>query len=1040
MSLYRPNSNKTFIFAVLFLFLVVLLMIPLRPSVWDREETLLETKDTAQQIGSDTLLRRDSLVLTTISIQDTQVTFVPNADSTALDTNFVVQTVEAVDTTIVSLTIPPSQPVVIKKAETTGPNLLFLLWWFFLFVALAGIIYRWLTTRWQKQYWLEYNAKLQPLATLSNSNPNINFDFSELSSKTIAIDKPNVLVTQDSIIETTEELIVEPETISDNPTKEKEEPVPLETETEQKTIESELASSTVTTQRAKTPFNRRWYVLLLVEYFGRLPRILFEMGRGISSIFSFFSTGNQKRKPLDLKWQDGVSVIMLLFFILCKAVIFPNQPTSVIENICLGLFVWGVPALLRLHWGLGVVGILLILGEVVSLIIYIVLQALKDMEPSDGDYTVPLIGLAVSVGIILLYWANKKGLFRKFKSLKTILFISIAVGAYFMFLPFINDWNQTLGLYNGFGDLVAKLIGIYILYQIVIGILKTNVEKAERIAPNLATTSTISANTTSNKEPFSKDEKVSKPLSPEELKELFRTPNWYKKADLDQFDMISMPNMQLYAQSEFIVLYLPDGINLRQLYLSNNNFQEIPYEISTLEQLEILNLSYNRISTIFPEIEHLKNLKVLFLAHNNISTIPSELAKLTQLTQIDLTGNPLTEEAIHQLKIDFPNATLKFDSPKVEAITPKELIDETPKIESTEDKDLVKTVRKILQKELKTSDQIYALAVLMDKKLPDLPLSVLQEFPNLKSLFLNSNLFTEIPEAIYQLPTLTTLGLSYNKITHLPDKISTLQNLKELYVSGNPIRSFSPAITQLQNLIKIDLGSLGFTTFPAFLLKMQQLESISLAGNHILRIPESIQDLTHLKELNLSFSGINTIPNEIFSLSNLRSLEWTGNNLERIPSKITTLQNLEKLVIGFNSDLESPTTVLSDLPQLRELHISGLKGGIKKPMISNVGILDKLEVLWMSYNELQDIPSSLFDLKRLRRLSLANNKLEILSERLGELSNLEYLYLEKNQLTTLPNSIKKLKKLRHLSLADNPLEIKEKRALQRILPHVQIQF
>ncbi|CAA6830254.1 MAG: Unknown protein [uncultured Aureispira sp.] len=1040
MSLYRHNSNKPFIFTVLFLFLVVLLLIPLRPSVWERDDALSETSDSLLQIGSDSLLGRDSLVLTTVSIQDTHLAFVPNIDSTAMDTTIVVQTIETVDTTVITLAAPA--PSIIEKAENTGPNPLFLLWWLFLFIAFAWLLYKWLTARWQKKYWLEYNAKLQPLASTNPSNSNIDFDFADLPLVDTALEEIDAPLVTNSINETVEEPILiepdwveveEPEVDSDtivDPPAEAIVPLP-----EPKITPKDLSVST-----AKAPLASSVLALFFAEFFGRLPRIIFEVGRGITSIFSFFSTGNQKRTPLDLKWQDGVSLTMILFFIACKAIIFPHAPTSMGANIILGLAVWGAPALFRRHWGWGVLAILITLGEFIGLIVYVILQALKDVPPSEGGDNSILWFFAVSLGLSFLYWSYKKGWLPTFKSI--LSFVLITPMAYIILLPYINTWIQGDPFFYGFGDIVSRLIGLYILYLIITGIInpatskksKEPVEKiTDRPTPPLTNTAVEPLEIPSSEKAFSS-------LSSEELSELFRTPNWYKKVALDQFDIISMPSRELCAQNEFIVLYLPDCINLKLLYLSNNNFLEIPYEISTLEQLEILDLSYNQINAISPEIEYLKNLKVLSLAHNNISEIPPELAQLSQLTQIDLTGNPLSKDAIQQLKTYFHAIILKFDAPEEEAISSVEIIESVPETSLFDDEVLVKTVRKNLYKELKNPEKVYALSTLMNKKLSDLPLSVLQKFPNLKSLFLNSNLFIEVPEAIYHLPTLTTLGLAYNKITSLPDRISTLQNLKELDLSGNLIHSFSPAIIQLPNLSKLNLSGIGLTVFPAFLLKMRQLESINLAGNHILRIPKNIQDLSNLKELSLSFSGINTIPDEIFALKSLRVLEWTGNNLERISPKIAGLENLEKLAIGFNENLESPTSLLRELPRLKELHLSGLKGGMKKPIILNVGILKKLQILWLSYNELQELPTSLFDLHELRTLSLANNKLTQLSERLGELSNLEYLYVEKNQLTSLPNSIKQLKKLRRLNLSNNPIDIKEKRALQRSLPHVNILF
>lgn len=1044
MSLYRPNNKNAFVFVAALLFVVLLLLIPLRPSVWDRD-LIVEQQDSLSTV----LPTLDSFIVTTTIEQDTQVVLMPNGDSTKVDTNIIIQPIEIIDSTPVifqpdvpTLNTNLNPPIKASHSKNGGINLSFLFLILGLFSGLAFLIYKFLTARWQKQYWLQYSAKLQPLDTVSSAQNSIQIDFltNTTNFETTNSNEQAAKGSNDSaqlLTTTANNTLPDNKSDIDDKTIEKEQSIVIDKVPDLKSsrptnAQQQSTTSTVARNSTQIPLKNRSYVLIIVELFTRLPRIVFEISRGIVSIFSFFSKGNQtKKRPVDLKWQDGISIVMILFFLACKLIIFPHQPTSITGNILLGLLVWFSPCLLRLHWALGALGGFIIFGEIVSLGIYIVLEMTKNMAPSnDNTLTYTLCGLFT---IIVVFWARKK----KLLAALTLL-LAVSITGYFIFLPYLNNgWDWALAEYSGWGDVIARAIGIYIIYEIFAAIILPNKKKK---APFQTTKKQI---TTPPPKPLEKTiptpkkikttKKTYKPLSSEEENALFRLPNWYKKTDLTRLNIVSMPNTGLDEQSEFIVLYLPDCININQLYLSNNRFEEIPYEISELEQLQVVNLSNNHISQISPDIAYLSKLNSLYLANNKITSIPDELAQLTKLNLLDLTGNPLDQTAIDKLQAFFPKATIKFDAPIEENV-----LEICPIVEDNQV--LLSKIQKLLKKELKTPSKVHYISALIKQNLSDLPVSVFQQFDNLGILLLNSNNFTEIPQAVYCLPSIKQLSLSFNKITTIPDQIGSLKTLKELDLSGNHIQSFSPQIVNLPNLERLRLGNMGLTTFPAFLLKMTQLKSINLSGNHILRIPDQIQTLNNLEDLNLSFSGLNVIPDIISELIHLKALDWTGNNLTKLPSALTKLYQLKKLAIGFNPELNNSSVILSKFSQLKELYLSGLKADEQHPLMKTVGDITTLETLWISHNVMQKPPLSIYQLKNLRSLSIANNQLIYISKEIGQLSNLQYLHLENNALTELPSEIKQLKKLRQLNLTNNQLAIKARRAIQRALPKVEIKF
>jgi len=91
-------------------------------------------------------------------------------------------------------------------------------------------------------------------------------------------------------------------------------------------------------------------------------------------------------------------------------------------------------------------------------------------------------------------------------------------------------------------------------------------------------------------------------------------------------------------------------------------------------------------------------------------------------------------------------------------------------------------------------------------------------------------------------------------------------------------------------------------------------------------------------------------------------------------------------------------------------------------------ILDLIEIiypdirfLWLSRNELKQIPPHIENLKKLEWLDASDNKLISLPEELCNCTALKVLWLENNDLTNLPLYIQKLKNLEDLDLENNKL-------------------
>lgn len=122
-----------------------------------------------------------------------------------------------------------------------------------------------------------------------------------------------------------------------------------------------------------------------------------------------------------------------------------------------------------------------------------------------------------------------------------------------------------------------------------------------------------------------------------------------------------------------------------ELILSNNSIQTLPTEMGRMTNLEVfkidhneldgsligeirqmsklttLDVSYNNMTGMPAEIGQLNKLQALDYSYNKISGLPNELENLkNNLKEFSLTGNPLSQNQITELKAKLPNTTIIF--------------------------------------------------------------------------------------------------------------------------------------------------------------------------------------------------------------------------------------------------------------------------------------------------------------------------------------------------------------------------------------------
>lgn len=144
--------------------------------------------------------------------------------------------------------------------------------------------------------------------------------------------------------------------------------------------------------------------------------------------------------------------------------------------------------------------------------------------------------------------------------------------------------------------------------------------------------------------------------------------------------------------------------------------------------------------------------------------------------------------------------------------------------------------------------------------------------------------------------------------------------------------------------------------------------------------------------------------------------EYRTSFVLEVPFSVNQFPNLNTLRVYFNH-LKYEFDY-SQMPQLRELNISGSESLL---ITKNISLLKNLETLELINNDITSLPEGITELKKLHTLNLYSNKLTTLPAEIANLKNLQTLNLSINKITTLPAEMANMRKLTMVNLDKNEL-------------------
>uniref|UniRef100_A0A5B6ZW31 Putative ras guanine nucleotide exchange factor L n=1 Tax=Davidia involucrata TaxID=16924 RepID=A0A5B6ZW31_DAVIN len=179
------------------------------------------------------------------------------------------------------------------------------------------------------------------------------------------------------------------------------------------------------------------------------------------------------------------------------------------------------------------------------------------------------------------------------------------------------------------------------------------------------------------------------------------------------------------------------------------------------------------------------------------------------------------------------------------------------------------------------------------------------------------------------------------------------------------------------------------------------IEGLYMYKNVFNLIPRSLGGLGQLKTLKFFANEINLFPPEFRNLVELECLQLkiSSPGLTGLPlHKLKALKELELCKVPPRPSAFSILNEISRLKCLTKLSVCHFSIRYLPP---EIGCLDNLEYLDLSFNKMRSLPTEITYLNALISLKVANNKLVELPSGLSSLQRLENLDLSNNRLTSL---------------------------------------
>ncbi|XP_026205512.1 toll-like receptor 13 isoform X1 [Anabas testudineus] len=502
--------------------------------------------------------------------------------------------------------------------------------------------------------------------------------------------------------------------------------------------------------------------------------------------------------------------------------------------------------------------------------------------------------------------------------------------------------------------------------------------------------------------------------------------------------------------------------HLQELSISYNlftSFETKDLQLSKSSGLKVLDVSYNKLkkfSITTPIFPHLQSIDLSRCGQAGVLKwdIPDK-SLLRNITHLYL-GNTLIPFGEIQQVLQSLDSLMHLRLDYMEKLIHKHLLAIVCKIPTLRKLDLFWNKVPNLSAKLVSCSQLSELD-LSDTHMTELSKGSVRSMRRLRSLNVEHNLLTKVPDDVRSLSSLEILNLSYNLISELScdDFINTTRltelyltsnfitelnrcifenfdDLKVLYMSDNMIRTYGQVFNVgPPNLVSLDLSRNFVSCFDDGEFQgLRSLKYLDLVSNYIERIKhEAFDGLNNLETLVVSlpldfrynFRGLRHLENLTVHFSMGGSFQSPHADDYEAVFDVECLKVFTIICSDSHSDISLDVQILQAMKHLEAFTADNISVSAPDPITFQFN--PQLKRLTITRTDLSDLDPELFHpIPNLEVLDFSNcylKSLDFLAQ--VDLSALRYLKVTDNDLTVINETVfQSLPALTYLDLGNNP--------------------
>ncbi|CAF3930911.1 unnamed protein product [Adineta steineri] len=291
--------------------------------------------------------------------------------------------------------------------------------------------------------------------------------------------------------------------------------------------------------------------------------------------------------------------------------------------------------------------------------------------------------------------------------------------------------------------------------------------------------------------------------------------------------------------------------------------------------------------------------------------------------------------------------------------------------------------------------------------------------PFLQKINLSFNHIKSLPIHIHYLRFLHTLDLSNNYLEILPDNFGYLEQLHTLILNNNYLKTLPNTFIHLIHLETLNLSSNDFQAID-IIKNFENLKYFSINSNPLTTFPILLYTCSNLQDISLSNTNLKDITLDYFTqFSQLKKLDLSKNNLTNnfLLNLNKSFDYLEELYLQSNQF----TNIFALISYMTSLQLLDLSSNLLQT-IPQCSSSSKLEILRLSYNNIELCSNDCIYLKHIIELDLDHNQIQYIPNEFLCCIKLQSLNLSFNQFRKFPQTILQLRSLNKLILNNLYLE------------------